>query len=95
MGTTQETRRESYEEVLTDLSDKQALTLMNLRLFDNGATAKELAVFMHLSGLVASPERNSVHPRLNELVDKGLVAVTGKKICDYTSRKVAIYKCKL
>lgn len=94
MSITKETRKESYRQVANKLGEKQLFVYMSLQDFKGGATAKELAVSMHMENLVASPERNSVHPRLNELVKKGLVAVEGKKMCEFTNRKVAVYKVK-
>lgn len=92
---TKQTRKESYNEIINNLGERQLAVYVNLQQFDNGATAKELAVHMHQLGLVASPERNSVHPRLNELVAKGLVEVAGKKLCAFTNRKVAVYKASV
>lgn len=78
-----------------NLSAKQSLVLEHLsNNFANGATAKELSLHLYKQGLVILPERNSVQPRLNELTHLGLVKVVGKKTCDYTNRRVAIYKCK-
>lgn len=92
MSITSETRRESYDEVLLNLGERQNQVYKYLKDFPNGVTAKELAVKMHSDGIVHSPERNSVHPRLNELIDKGLIVVDGKTTCQYTNRKVAVYK---
>lgn len=94
MSVTRETQMESYNKIVNNLGEKQILVYIHLNGFTNGATARELAVSMHSRGIVASPERNSVHPRLNELIRKELVEVTGKKVCDYTNKKVAIYKVK-
>lgn len=91
---TKETRRESYDEVLKKLNKRQALVYTYLRSFPEGTTAKNLAVHMHSNGDASSPERNSTHPRLNELVKEGYVEVIGKKQCTYTGRKVAVYKVK-
>ncbi|EGK10203.1 hypothetical protein HMPREF9374_2553 [Desmospora sp. 8437] len=38
------------------------------------------------------PERNRVHPRLNELVEAGEVAVTGKRTCSISGKKCAVYE---
>lgn len=94
MSVTRETRRESYDNVLSNLGERQSLVYSYLNGFSNGATAKELSVLMHSNNVVDSPERNSVHPRLNELVSKGLVEIIGKTTCTYTNRKVAVYKVK-
>lgn len=93
---TKETRKEAYAHVSESLSERQRVVFENLHnSFENGATAKELAVFLYKKNLVPSSDRNSVHPRLNELRAKGLVEITGKKTCQYTDRKVAIYTTKL
>lgn len=93
---TQETRDEAHAHIQETLGERQRLVLRKLQeVFSDGATAKELSNHLHLMGFTASPERNSVHPRLNELVERGLVEVIGKKTCVYTNRKVAIYKSKI
>lgn len=74
------------------LGDRQKLVYETLRVFTDGATAKELSVHLYNDGKVMSNERNSVHPRLNELISIGMVKVTGKKTCQYTNKKVSIYK---
>lgn len=88
------TRMESYNSVLESLGERQKLVYNALKQWKDGVTAKELSVSLHRQGKVMSPERNSVHPRLNELIELGLVEVIGKKTCQYTNRKVAIYKNK-
>jgi hypothetical protein len=75
-----------------ELGDRQKLVYDNLKLWGKGATAKELSVYLHENGKVMSNERNSVHPRLNELIHLGLVKTDGKKTCQFTDRKVSIYK---
>lgn len=93
---TKETRQESFEKVTATLGDRQRVVMEHLKTtFENGATAKELSNHLYAIGLAASPERNSVHPRLNELIEQGLVEVVGKKTCQFTNRKVAIYKSKI
>jgi hypothetical protein len=79
-------------DVTDGLGERQKLVFNFLKQYGEGVTAKELAVAMRKEGLVPSPERNSVHPRLRELVTKGLVKVVGKKTCQYTDRTVSIYK---
>lgn len=93
MSVTTLTRRESYDTVIGQLGEKQKLVFEELLHHANGATAKELAVILHRDNKVTSPERNSVHPRLNEMVAMDMVKVIGKKSCTYTGRKVAVYKC--
>jgi hypothetical protein len=81
------------EKLDVELGERQELVYKTLKSnFKSGATAKELSVYLHNEGKVMSNERNSVHPRLNELISLGLVKVDGKKTCQYTDRKVSIYK---
>lgn len=89
---TKETKKESYEKTLETVDSVQEIVLNELNKHERGATAKELALSLYEQGLVYSPERNAVHPRLNELVQMGKVAVVGKTTCQYTSRKVTVYK---
>lgn len=92
---TEQTRNESFTQVKETLGERQRIVYDHLKtVFENGATAKELSNSLYRQGLVPSPERNSVHPRLNELITKGLVEVIGKKTCQFTNRKVAVYKSK-
>lgn len=83
---------EDVGETTVELGERQELVYKTLKGMFNGATAKELSVHLHNQGKVMSNERNSVHPRLNELIQLGLVKVEGKKTCQYTDRKVSIYK---
>lgn len=85
--------KEKAKDNRTDLGERQKLVLDYLgKEFPKGATAKELSVDMYKNNLVPSPERNSVHPRLNELIALKMVRVIGKKICQFTDRSVSIYK---
>jgi len=74
------------------LGERQKLVYDTLRTKVNGASAKELSMQLFEEGKVFSHERNSVHPRLNELIKEGLVKVVGKKTCQWTDRKVSVYK---
>lgn len=77
---------------ISHLGERQKLVYNTLKTKTNGATAKELSMQLFNNGKVFSNERNSVHPRLNELIKEGLVRVVGKKTCQWTDRKVSIYK---
>ena len=56
-------------------------------------TAKEIAVEMFRKGYTDSAERNYTAPRLTELEKKyHLVTTVGFKTCQYTNKKVSIYK---
>jgi len=81
------------ERIIAGLGERQKLVYLTLSTYNggNGSTAKELSVYLYRMGQVATPERNSVHPRLKELFERGLVKVVGKKTCEFTNRKVSIY----
>ena len=87
---TQETRQLSFK----DIQDKKKRRYEQIlhRLQDREMTAKEIAIEMFELGMIASTERNYTAPRLTELESIGLVEVVGKKKCDFTGKKVAIYR---
>ena len=87
--------QEDTNDSVEGLGEIQKLVYKSLKsYFPKGATAKELAVFLYNHDKVMSNERNSVHPRLNELIKLDLVETIGKKTCQYTDKKVTIYKSK-
>lgn len=88
---TQETRRQAFETVLETLESRQAIVYRELRKCPR-LTANELAMRLWRQGAIPTPERNRVHPRLNELVEAGEVAVTGKRTCSISGRKCAVYE---
>ena len=89
---TKETRRESYRTVLSNLGERQQLVIEALKGSSGDMTAREIAFKLFNEGLIPTPERNMVHPRLNELVDLDIVKVTGKKLDVSMNRKVATYR---
>lgn len=88
------TRRESYKDTLKNLGTRQGQVFTELLCYSNGITASELAKDMHGIGFFRSAERNNVHPRLNEMVEMGIVEVIGKRQCNITGKTVAVYKVK-
>lgn len=92
LSITEETRREAYVATLEKLGLRQKQILEYLPLFKQGVTANELALYMWQRGILPIPERNRVHPRLNELIKKNLVKITGKRPCSVTGKTCAIYK---
>lgn len=86
---TGDTRAESHAQVDKKLRYMQILTVLE----DNpeGLTAKEVAVAMQEKGEIPTSERNFTSPRLTELMRKGLVRVSGKKQCGYTSKTVTTF----
>lgn len=91
---TSETRRQSYEEILTTLGKRQNQVLTELSKFPKGQTAGELAVHMWDLNYFDLPERNNVHPRLNEMIKLDIVEVVGKRKCSVTGKTCAVYKVK-
>ena len=60
--------------------------------FPEGLTAKEIAVQMKALGYCDNEDRNNASPRLNELMNIGVVEPIGKKTCEYTGKKVSVYR---
>lgn len=85
---TLETRAEAHEQV-----DKRKRYSQIIECLSECAelTAKECAVIMMQKGYIPTSERNFTAPRLTELSDKGVVVQIGKKTCQYTGKKVAVY----
>ena len=87
---TKETRRKSYDTVLTTLTERHKAVLTILK--ESGdMTAQEIAAELHRRGITSTDERNFAAPRLTELADKRLVQAVGKKICSKTGRKVSVW----
>ncbi|ADM73623.1 hypothetical protein LaPh949_gp065 [Lactococcus phage 949] len=87
-----ETRNASFEEILETISDRQRVVIDYLEAFDEPLSASDIAYGLYINGLVPTPERNSVHPRLTELTKMGIVHAVGKKKDRVTNRKVAVYE---
>ena len=83
-----ETRHDSYEEVNVRKRYRQILNILS----DHSMTAKEIAVEMKKRGYANTDERNLTAPRLNELMNGGIVDCIGKVKCDYSGKKVGVYK---
>jgi hypothetical protein len=93
MGITKETRQLSFDDIN---KKKKARYEQILEILSNKEmTAKEVAVEMYKKGLTDSTDRNYSQPRLFELVQMNYVEVVGKKVCEYTKKKVAVYKRKI
>ena len=74
-------KRKRYEQILEIIKDKEL-------------TAKEVAVEMYKRGFTESADRNYSQPRLFELVNMNYVEIVGKKVCEYTNKKVSVYRLK-
>ena len=89
---TNETRRESYKKIIPKQPVRYDQIIYILKNNSEGMTAKEIAVKLYELKLIPSTERNFVSPRLTELVKQGKVKTIGKRICQYSNRKVAVFK---
>ena len=72
-------RQKRYKQILECLEDRGA------------STAKEIAVWMCLTGQATTSDRNLAAPRLTELCEKGKVEPIGKTKCRYTGKTVTVY----
>ena len=85
-----ETRHEANESVDKQKRYKQIIEVLEGKKL----TAKEVAVEMCNRGYIPTNERNFAAPRLTELSIKGVVEPIGKVRCEYTGKKVAVYKLR-
>lgn len=84
---TRQTRRESNEK-----TDRQGMYSMILKELSYGdMTAREIGSILYRHGLVLSPSRQQVQPRLTELMQEGKISVVGKRKNSLTKRSVAVY----
>ena len=90
-ATTLECRHDAYELVDKEKRYKQIIECLKEV---PQQTAKEIAVMMWQKGYIPTTERNFVAPRATELSIKGVIEPIGKKICDYTGRKVTVYSLR-
>ena len=96
---TQETRKESYIAIQKKLGTRheQVLTVMRRSSIckKSGSTANEIAWMLERHGYTKYFNRNFSQPRLNELVQAGLVAVVDKRVCAITGITCAVYKIEV
>lgn len=85
-----DTREESNEKVDRKRRYSQILEILK----GNKMTAKEIAIEMYLRGYSYSADRNIASPRLTEMLKSGQVDCIGKKLCEYSNKKVGIYVCR-
>lgn len=84
---TLETRSESHEKVDKRVRYRQILACLD----GKELTAKEIADEMCRKGQIPTNERNFTAPRLTEMSEQGMVEPVGKKVCQWTGKKVAVY----
>ena len=83
-----ETREEANKAVDRQKRYRQILDCLEER---GASTAKQVAVWMCLSGYIPTSERNYTAPRLTEMCEKGMVEPIGKTRCVYTGKTVTVY----
>lgn len=87
--TTFETRGEANEKIDKKKRYSQILEILEEK---GSLTAKEIAVEMCKRGWIPTSERNFASPRLTEMLYDGRVETDGKKVCEYSGVKVALFK---
>jgi len=87
---TKETRRESYNEILLTLNERQKTVLKVLKT-GGDMTAQEISTELHRLGITPTDERNFSAPRLTELSEMGIVKAVGKKKCEKTGKTVSVW----
>lgn len=86
-----ETRRESNDKV----DKKKRYNQIKEILKEWGElTAKQIAVIMQKKGYIPTSERNFTSPRLTELCISGEVEIVGKEKCEFTGKKVSVFKLR-
>ena len=83
---TKETRFDSYIDVVIGKMRPRQREVLAYLIKRGPRTAREISF-----ALFGTTDRSLVHPRLNELVGMGLVAVTGKKMDSITGKMCAVY----
>lgn len=84
---TLDTRSEAHEKV----DKKKRYLQIKECLSGRQLTAKEIADMMFHKGYIPTNERNFTAPRLTEMSEQGIVEPIGKKVCQWTGKKVAVY----
>lgn len=90
-ATTLETRHDSYE-LIHSTTAKRYLQIVDILDGSCGLTIREILTEMMKQGYITEPNRNHVAPRINELMNKGLVEPCGKKKDIFTNKSVAVFR---
>jgi hypothetical protein len=88
-----ECRHDSHEKVDKKKRYRQITSILASYKV-TGLTAKEIAARMCEKGLIPTSERNYVSPRLTELCEQGIVEPIGKRVCNWTGKKVTVYRLR-
>lgn len=83
-----ETREESNKTVQRNVRYRQILECLEER---GDSTAKQIAVWLCMTGQLPTSERNFTSPRLTEMCRMGMVEPKGKTRCSYTGKIVTVY----
>lgn len=83
-----ETRAEANETVKREIRYRQILDCLEER---GPSTAKQVAVWLCMTGQTPTSDRNLSAPRLTELCQAGLVEPIGKTRCVFTGKTVTVY----
>jgi len=83
-----DTRAEANESVDRQKRYRQIIECLEER---GASTAKEIAVWICLTGQATTSDRNLAAPRLTEMCEKGMVEPVGKTKCRYTGKTVTVY----
>ena len=92
MSIPEETRRESYSEVISKVIDRRSIVL--LALAGGPQTADEITELLYKSKVIKRFERNFVSPRLTELKKLGAIEAIGKRKGLYNDRMQAVWAIK-
>lgn len=87
-----ENRHDSHETVNKQKRYRQIYSILKGR--KKGLTAKQIAVIMCKKGMIPTDERNFAAPRLSELCEQGAVEPIGKTLCEYSGKKVTVYRLR-
>ncbi len=87
---THETRREAHEAIKPQKAMRRAQVLEVMG--DGSYTVDEVIDLMMERGYLRYPDRNSVAPRLTELMQLGKVTVSGKRKSGKTGKNVSVYR---
>ena len=90
---TLECRHDSHEKVDKKKRYRQITSILASYKV-TGLTAREIAARMYAKGLIPSDERNYTAPRLTEMCEQGMVEPIGKRVCNWTGKKVTVYRLR-
>ena len=91
---TLETRAEAEQAVDKHKRCDQILEIMKeyASFGQTALTAREISERMKKRGYTPDADRNHVSPRLTEMMYDGRVEPVGKKVCEYTKKKVTCWR---